>query len=82
MLSDTIREIASLQPQYSSENTEPMQRKGRLIRQTLPSQLAEYHERFSARLGTFGGSTDFEGRDGSIPARQQPMQERVAKAIS
>ena len=34
MLSDTIREIASLQPQYSSENTEPMQRRGRLIRQT------------------------------------------------
>ncbi|MBU1099802.1 MAG: DUF3578 domain-containing protein [Bacteroidetes bacterium] len=64
MLSGTIREIASFQPQYSSENTEPMQKRGRLIRDTLPSQLAGFRERFCERLSEFGDSTDIEGRDG------------------
>ena len=82
MLSDTIRKIASLQPQYSSENTEPMQKRGRLIRQTLPSQLAEYRERFRARLGAFGDSIDFEGRDGIGRKTQAPWVRIFSRELS
>lgn len=63
-VSDIVREIASLQPQYSSKNTEAMQRRGVLIRSVLPQALSVSEARFAVILGEHGQDIGFEGRDG------------------
>ena len=82
MLSNTIREIAKLQPLYSSENTEAMQERGVLIRQTLPTQLMEFRNRFSSRLIDFGSDTDIEGRDGIGRKTPAPWVRIFSKELS
>ena len=82
MLSSTIKEIARLQPHYSSENTEQMKKRGQLIRSVLPSQLAEFRDRFRGNLGAFGDSIDFEGRDGIGRKTSAPWVRIFSKELS
>lgn len=82
MLAETIREIAQLQPQYSSENTEAMQRRGFLIRRVLPNELAEFQDRFRGKLGAFGDSIAFEGRDGIGRKTPAPWVRIFSKELS
>jgi len=72
MLVEPIVEIARLQTRYSSENTEPMRRRGVLIRDTLPQALERFRARFRAKLGPYGSTIDFEGRDGIGRKTQAP----------
>ena len=60
----TIRRILELQPLYSSENTPPMQERGRLIRHELPDQIRALADPLSDALGRFGNEFHVDARDG------------------
>jgi hypothetical protein len=59
-----IQEIASLQPQYSSRNTDAMKRRGELIRTSLPSTLRVHTGHFAEQIGIPSDDLGVEGRDG------------------
>ncbi len=82
MLSDTIKQIAVLQPHYSSTNTDEMKRRGELIRNDLPEQLSKYRDSFSNLLGRFGTDISFEGRDGIGRKTPAPWVRIYSKELS
>ena len=82
MLIETIGEIARLQRQYSSENTDAMRRRGQLIRHTLPGELEQYRDRFQSKMGTYGSSIGFEGRDGIGRKTQAPWVRIFSRDLS
>lgn len=61
---DELKRVCALQPQYSSENTPPMEERGRLIRQSLPSELRAWRAELVAALAAFGDDMGIEGSDG------------------
>ena len=61
---DTLRRICELQPLYSSENTEEMQERGRLIRQVLVDEIKVLKESLARALGPYGADLLIEGSDG------------------
>ena len=72
MLTDTLRAIAELQPSYSSENTPPMQERGRLIRHELVAHIRGLQPELAAAMAEFGadfivGASDGIGRKTEAP---------------
>ncbi|MFY9240302.1 MAG: hypothetical protein WAO78_15770 [Roseovarius sp.] len=63
-MKDTLRRICELQPLYSSENTEEMQERGRLIRQVLVDEIKVLKESLARALGPYGADLLIEGSDG------------------
>ena len=61
---ETLLRICALQPAYSPSNTEAMQNRGRLIRQTLPAEVRMMSSELGAALGQFGGELDIGASDG------------------
>lgn len=63
---DVFAEILSLQPEFSSENTPAMERRGVLVRNELKSCLETASAQLNAALRTeYRGTLSFEGRDGT-----------------
>jgi len=62
---DELLEVIELQRAYSSENTQPMQRRGELIRRIIPRQLEGVSDQLRHALGPHGLDLGFEGRDGT-----------------
>lgn len=65
MIIDTIREIIELQANWSAGNTPKMQRRGVLIRDTLPAEIASFRDEIAIDSGLAADDIGFEGRDGS-----------------
>ncbi|MBA8737545.1 MrcB family domain-containing protein [Chromobacterium violaceum] len=63
-LTTTIAEILRLQTQYSSENSEPMQKRGVLVRTTLRDILYSRMEQFEPLFSGKGYECMVEGSDG------------------
>lgn len=60
---ETLTEIVALQQQYNSANTPAMQRRGHLIRRTLPEQIRAMAPRLQEALGPYGTDASVEGKD-------------------
>jgi hypothetical protein len=60
-----LLEVIALRHEYTSENSLAMQRRGKLIRQLIPQELAAISERLKSALGPHGDDLDFQGRDGT-----------------
>ena len=72
MIASVIRQIATLQPQYSSENTPAMAARGLLIRHDLPRALGAHASVFAERLGPHSAHMKIEGSDGIGRKTQAP----------
>lgn len=61
-----FEEVLSLQKEFSADNTPPMQRRGLLIRHSIPTELRARADELRPLLADFGGDdADAEGRDGT-----------------
>jgi hypothetical protein len=72
VIASIIRQIATLQTQYSSENTPAMAARGLLIRHDLPRALGTHASVFAERLGAHGAHMKIEGSDGIGRKTQAP----------
>lgn len=81
-LIQTLRGIADLQRQYSSENTPAMKRRGQLIRRELPEALREFWATFEAALGRFASDMSVEGSDGIGRKTQAPWVRIYSRELS
>lgn len=72
MIASIIRQIATLQTQYSSKNTPAMAARGLLIRHDLPRALGTHASAFAERLGPHGAHMKIEGSDGIGRKTQAP----------
>lgn len=61
---DEIRRVCELQRSYSSKNTPEMQERGRLIRQTIRSEIEALEPHLAAALGEFGADFRVSASDG------------------
>jgi len=64
-LREVLAEILSLQTQYSSSNTPEMQRRGVLIRDTLPGHINRHVPELEPAFSKRGLSLDIKGSDGA-----------------
>ena len=60
---ETLEEIVALQAQYSAKKTPAMERRGHLIRRTLPDELRAFGTELRAALGAYGEDADAKGKD-------------------
>lgn len=60
---DTLREIIALQEEYSATKTPAMERRGGLIRTTLPDEIRSIGPQLRAALGSYGDDADAQGKD-------------------
>lgn len=79
---ETIKRIAELQQQYSSENTDEMKERGTLIRKALPGILREYLPQMSAEIGAYGADLAVEGSDGIGRKTAAPWVRIFSKELS
>lgn len=63
-ISNVFKEIAILQPKWSSENTSEMKIRGELIRHSAPEEFKKTFDRFRAATEPFGAELAIEGKDG------------------
>jgi hypothetical protein len=82
MLAQLVRQIASLQTQYSSENTPEMAARGVLIRRDVPRALGVYRSLFTERLKTHGPHMMIEGSDGIGRKTQAPWVRIASRDLS
>ena len=79
---DTIADILELQPLYSSNNTPAMQRRGRLIRQSLADQIRAREPQLSQALGRFGDDFHVDSSDGTGLKAELPWVRFCSKRMS
>jgi len=60
-----VERVLELQTDWTSENTRPMQERGRLIRNAIPTSLKAWRGSLSKSLGDYADSFAVEGRDGT-----------------
>lgn len=60
---ETLQKIITLQKKYDASKTPEMDRRGTLIRKTLPAELRAYSQTFKAALGKYGEDAEVEGKD-------------------
>ena len=60
---DTLQEIVDLQRDYSASATDPMRRRGVLVRQTLPGEIRAIGPQLRGPLGRYGEDADAQGKD-------------------
>jgi hypothetical protein len=60
---ELLQEIVSLQLEYDSTNTAAMQRRGALVRRTLPRELAQIGIRLRTAMGPYGDDARAQGKD-------------------
>lgn len=77
-----IKEIASLQQQYSSDNTPEMERRGILIRSELPNAIKENWDVYKDSIGQFSSDLKIEGKDGIGRKTQAPWVRIYSEALS
>ena len=82
MITETIKRIAELQLEYSSENTPFMNERGVLIRQTLTGELRDYFDQFRPLLGGFSEDLSIEGKDGIGRKTEAPWVRLFSKELS
>jgi hypothetical protein len=63
-LESALKRICDLQPAYTSQNSEAMQERGRLIRRDVPDALRRHAAELRRALGDFGADFEVEGSDG------------------
>jgi hypothetical protein len=59
-----IREVLDLQKAYSHENTEIMQRRGKIVRDMIPQWLETIKPKIVKEMGVSGSDLKFQGKDG------------------
>lgn len=64
-LGSAIQEVLSLQPKYSSVNTDEMRRRGELIRHAIPNEIAQIRGDLAKAAGIKFSDLLIEGRDGT-----------------
>jgi hypothetical protein len=79
---EEIKEIGSLQLQYSSENTPEMQRRGHLIRHELPEALQNYWGQFEAAIPKYAADLGVDASDGIGRKTQAPWVRLHSKELS
>jgi hypothetical protein len=77
-----IREIAELQPQYSSENTPEMERRGIIIRSELPDALKSHWSEYTKAIPRYSKDLNIEGSDGIGRKTQAPWVRIHSKELS
>jgi hypothetical protein len=82
LMLDTLLKICGLQPAYSPLNTEAMQERGRLIRQTLPAELRAMSPELRAALGPFEDEFDIGASDGIGRKTEAPWVRIFATSMS
>ena len=71
-MKELLDEVLKLQPMWTYTNTPDMQRRGKLIRNEIPSWLKSHFSELSAAMGPSGNDLKFEGRDGMGPKSEIP----------
>lgn len=79
---DEIKEIALLQQKYSSENTPEMERRGVLIRSSLPHAIKVHWDNFKKAIPKFSNDLSIEGKDGIGRKTQAPWVRLYSEALS
>ena len=82
MLVDTLSAIADLQPAYSPDNSPEMQKRGRLIRTDLASEIRELMPTLSSAMAEFGSDFIVEASDGIGRKTEAPWVRFASKAMS
>jgi len=82
MLSDDLRRVCQLQPAYSSENTEPMQERSRLIRKAIPDELRARQAALGAAMGPFGADFEVGASDGIGRKTEAPWVRFCSRSMS
>jgi hypothetical protein len=60
---ETLEQIVSLQAEYRAEATPAMQRRGLLVRRTLPDEIRALAPELQAVLGRYGNDAEAQGKD-------------------
>ena len=81
-LAAVLRETLALQKSWTSSNSEPMQRRGVLIRHFGPSALEEERDEFARVFQVERGGVVIEGRDGTGPKSEIPWFRYGSQAMS
>lgn len=81
-LKNTLQEISRLQPSYSPQNTSEMKQRGRLIRDTLVSEIAIRKPMLQEALSEYGQDFDVEGSDGIGRKTEAPWVRFYSKSMS
>lgn len=81
-LIEILKEICSLQPHYSSENTTEMQRRGILIRTSLPDALRVMEADLRSDLEEFGDDLIVDASDGIGRKTEAPWVRIASKRMS
>ncbi|QUD86966.1 MrcB family domain-containing protein [Phenylobacterium montanum] len=79
---DELRQVCALQPQYSPENTPPMQERSRLIRQALPAAFRGLENDLRAALGGFADTFTVGASDGIGRKTEAPWVRICAASMS
>ncbi|WP_189406812.1 DUF3578 domain-containing protein [Mesorhizobium sp. M1A.F.Ca.ET.072.01.1.1] len=62
-MKEILQEVVTLQARYSASKTPDMERRGILIRRTLPAELSSRGAALTAALGKYGTDARSEGKD-------------------
>jgi hypothetical protein len=81
-LKNTLRDISRLQPHYSPDNTDKMEQRGRLIRNTLVDEIKSRKEILKNALGEFGVDFDVGASDGIGRKTEAPWVRFYSKSMS
>lgn len=79
---ETLQEIVGLQASYSAETSPEMERRGLLIRRTLPADLEARGGALRAELGKFGEDAKAEGKDNQGQMSRIPWVRWFSKSRS
>ena len=83
---DTLKtiliDISSLQPHYSPDNTDKMQQRGHLIRNTLVDEIQSRKKILQSALGDFGMDFDVGASDGKGRKTEAPWVRSYSRSMS
>ena len=63
LVRETLQEIVTLQKSYDASKTPEMDRRGSLIRRTLPAEIQSISPELRQALGVYGEDAQVEGKD-------------------
>ena len=81
-LKNILIEISSLQPHYSPDNTDEMQLRGHLVRDTLVDEIKSRREILKNALGDFGMDFDVGASDGMGRKTEAPWVRFHSRSMS
>ena len=81
-LKNILIDISSLQPHYSPDNTDKMQQRGHLIRNTLVDEIKSRKKILQSALGDFGMGFDVGASDGKGRKTEAPWVRFYSRSMS